>query len=79
MADQRIVGAEENLLCSNQPRHFGKDLGLVQEGRRRRVEVNILQYLRHFGHQRVEGQAAAPMSADDGVLREILDEAAEFF
>jgi len=42
------------------------------------VEVDVGEGLFNLGHEGVEGEATAPVGADDGVLGKVLDEGEEF-
>ena len=72
---QGVVRGEEQPLGAQQRRRQGEDPAVVEERRSRRVEVRPRQGLIDLRHQRVEGEAATPVGADDGVAREVLDEA----
>ena len=62
------------MVSSNDVRNDAIDSRLVQERRCCRVEVYVAQGRADLGHQGVEGQAAAPVGADDGVIWEVFDE-----
>ena len=77
LADERVVRAEEHPVPTDKPHDGGENLLAVEKRRCGGVEVYTLQRLPHLRHERVEGQPAAPVGADERGLREGLDEAAE--
>ena len=56
-------------------RRYGfEDVGGIEEGGSGGVEVDVLETFENLGHEGVEGEAAAPVGADDFVVGEVPDE-----
>ena len=77
LGQEGVVGAEEDFFGSDDAGDGFEYVGGVEEGRGGGVEVDVFEGLADFGHEGVEGEAAAPVGADDLVAGEVLDEGHE--